>query len=151
MGTLPIPLSITDVVTALNTGMIDTVYAPPLGALALQWHRSLKYMTSLPLAHSTGALLLSDNIGSRISASLLELLKSESQRAMLELTTDLRNQTKQAIKIIEKGGLTVLPMPEKSDLENFYKIHEQVAKNLSGKVYPPELLGRVYGILQKVR
>ena len=45
----------------------------------------------------------------------------------------------------------MLPMPEKSDLENFYKIHEQVAKNLSGKVYPSELLDRVYGILQKVR
>ena len=58
MGVNPIPLAITDVTTALNTGMIDTIYAPPLGALALQWHRSMKYMTALPLTHSTGALLI---------------------------------------------------------------------------------------------
>ncbi|MFZ7110101.1 MAG: TRAP transporter substrate-binding protein DctP [Desulfatiglandales bacterium] len=151
MGTLPIPLSVTDVLTALNTGMIDTVYAPPLGALALQWHRSVKYMTSLPLAHSTGALLLSNNIGSKIPGPLLEMLKSESEKAMRDLIGDLRNQAEQAVKIIEEGGLTVLPMPEESGLENFYEIHEQVAKNLSGRVYPPELLDRVYGILQKVR
>ena len=43
MGTNPIPLAITDVTTALNTGMIDTVYAPPLGAIALQWNLSVKY------------------------------------------------------------------------------------------------------------
>ena len=51
-----IPLAITDVTTALNTGMIDTFYAPPLGALALQWHTNMKYMTSLPLAHATLAV-----------------------------------------------------------------------------------------------
>jgi len=34
-GINPIPLAITDVTTAISTGMIDTVYAPPLGALCL--------------------------------------------------------------------------------------------------------------------
>ena len=48
MGVNPIPLAITDVNTALNTGMIDTVYAPPLGALALQWHTKLSYHDGAP-------------------------------------------------------------------------------------------------------
>jgi len=55
MGVNPIPLAITDVTTALNTGMVDTIYAPPLGALALQWYTSIDYMLDLPIVHSPEA------------------------------------------------------------------------------------------------
>lgn len=151
MGTHPIPLSITDVTTALNTGMVDTVYAPPLGALALQWHRSLKYMTSLPLAHSTGAVLLTRRAASRLPEASLNLLKNEFKRAMVDLTSDLRKQTETSISLIEKSGLVLLPMPEKQELEKFYAVHDQVAERLSGDLYPSEILDRVYKILQRPR
>ena len=36
-GISPVPLSIMDVYTSLSTGLIDTVYSPPLGAFALLW------------------------------------------------------------------------------------------------------------------
>ncbi len=149
MGTQSIPLSITDVTTALNTGMVDTVYAPPLGALALQWHRSLKFMTAMPLAHSTGAVLLSQKVAKKIPAPLMTMLTVEFHRAMLDLTAELRAQTDESLRVIEKSGLTLLPVPEKEDLQNFYSIHNQVAQGLCGKMYPRELLDRVYQILKR--
>lgn len=151
MGTQPIPLSITDVMTALNTKMVNTVYAPPLGALALQWHRPLQYVTSLPLAHSTGAVLLSQNAASRISGPLLNMLRAEFHRAMIDLTSDLRNQEDETMKIIIESGLTLIPMPEDKELEKFYRVHDQVARLFSGKMYPQELLDRVYEILKASR
>lgn len=151
MGTQPIPLSITDVTTALNTKMVNTVYAPPLGALALQWHRSLKYVTALPLAHSTGAVLLSQNAASKISGPLLKMLRAEFRRAMIDLTSELRNQTDETMTIILSSGLTLIPVPEGEELKKFYRVHDQVAQEFSGKMYPRELLDRVYEILQRPR
>jgi TRAP-type C4-dicarboxylate transport system substrate-binding protein len=147
MGTNPIPLAITDVTTSLSTGMIDTVYAPPLGALALQWYTSVKYMMSLPLAHSTGAVLLTKAYADQIPADLLKMLKEEFQSAMVALTSDLRMQSEETIRLLEKRGLTILPLPSGADLQAFYKVHDQVALALAGEIYPKELLDRVYSIL----
>lgn len=149
MGTQPIPLSITDVTTALNTKMVNTVYAPPLGALALQWHHPLKYVTALPLAHSTGAVLLSRKAASKISGPLITMLRAEFRRAMKDLTAELRNQTDETMKIIQESGLTLVPVPKDEELEKFYAVHDQVARAFSGKMYPRELLDRVYEILRR--
>ncbi|MFC1823731.1 TRAP transporter substrate-binding protein DctP [Thermodesulfobacteriota bacterium] len=149
MGTIPIPLAITDVLTALNTRMIDTVYAPPLGALALQWHTQLKYMTTLPLAHSTGAVLISRRFYNQIPPALTALLQTETQVAMGALTADLRKQADESIKLIKRSGLQLTPMPTGKDLQDFYSIHQRVAQSLTGKIYPSELLDRIYGILKR--
>jgi len=147
MGTNPIPLAITDVTTSLNTGMIDTVYAPPLGALALQWYTSLNYMMSLPLAHSTGAVLITKDYADQMPPDLLKMVKEAFQNAMVALTADLRAQSEETIRLLEKRGLIVLPVPSGPDLQAFHKVHDQVAVALTGQIYPKELLERVYNIL----
>ncbi len=59
LGVPPIPLAITDVLTSLQTDLIDTVYACPLCVIALQWHTKVSYMWALPMADATGAVLMS--------------------------------------------------------------------------------------------
>lgn len=151
MGTNPVPLAITDVTTALNTGMIDTVYAPPLGAIALQWNVSVKYMTSLPLAHSTGAILVSKNFAQKIPAEYFKIIKDEFHRSMERLTIELRKQTEESVALLEKGGIKLLPVPQEADLKDFYRVHDRVAQALTGKVYPKDVLDKVYDILKKNR
>jgi TRAP-type C4-dicarboxylate transport system substrate-binding protein len=150
MGVNPIPLAITDVTTALNTGMIDTVYAPPLGALALQWHTSMNYMTALPLAHSTGAILISSKYFKKLPNDLADILITSFQAAVDELTLILRKQTKESVQLIRESGLTITPVPTGADLDEFYSVHSRVALNMTGKIYPKEVLDRVYAILKRL-
>ena len=137
------------VITALNTGMIDTVYAPPLGALALQWHAGMNYMTGLPLAHSTGSILVSSKYFKKLPEDMAKLLTTNFEKSMRELTLTLRNQSREAIELIQDSGLTIGPVPSQEILEEFYAIHNQVAKNLTGKLFPGEVLERVYVILKR--
>lgn len=148
-GINPIPLAITDVITAINTGMIDTVYAPPLGAIALQWHATMKYMTALPLVHSTGAVLISSKYFNKMPEKLSRLLSESFDAAMNDLTSVLREQNKEAIQVIKDSGLTILPAPSGDALKQFYNIHDQVALKLTGKIYPKDVLDRVYDILKR--
>src|SRR5690606_33417778 len=46
-GVTPIPLPLADVFTALQTGLVDTVANTPAGAVALQWHGSLRQVLDL--------------------------------------------------------------------------------------------------------
>ncbi len=151
MGTNPIPLAITDVTTALNTGMIDTVYAPPLGAIALQWNLYVKYMTSLPLAHSTGAVLLAKSFAQKIPAEHFKIIKDEFHRSMESLTVELRKQTVESVALLEKGGIKILPIPQDAELKEFYRVHDQVAQALTGKLYSKDVLDKVYDLLKKNR
>lgn len=149
MGVNPILLAITDVTTALNTGMINTVYAPPLGAIALQWYTSMSYVMTLPLAHSTGAVLISSKYFNKLPQDLSKILTSAFDKAMIKLTSTLREQNKEAFQLIRDGGLTIIPVPSGSSLNEFYKIHEQVARKLTDKIYPKEVLEQVYNILKR--
>ena len=149
MGVNPIPLPVTDVNTALNTGMIDTVYAPPLGALALQWHTKLSYMMALPLVHSTGAILISSRYFKKLPPDLATLLQNTMKTAMADLTTTLRHQREEAIQVIRDSGITVIPAPSEAARKPFYDTHTKVARKLTGKIYPEALLLRVYEILKR--
>lgn len=50
----PVTLPLTDVLTGLQTGLIDIVAMSPIGAIVLQWHTKVKYMTELPLVYTLG-------------------------------------------------------------------------------------------------
>ncbi|MBW1806535.1 MAG: hypothetical protein JRJ06_09335 [Deltaproteobacteria bacterium] len=70
---------------------------------------------------------------------------------MAELTADLNRQSKEAVSLIQKSGVKLIPKPSGSDLEEFYKVHGEVANELTGEIYPKELLERVYAILDNIR
>jgi len=54
IGITPVPLSITEVLTSLQTGIIDGVYGSPLAILATQWFTRVKYMHDVPLSNASG-------------------------------------------------------------------------------------------------
>ena len=57
-GISPVPLAIADVLAGLQTGLIDAVAAPLVGALALQWHNQLDYILDLPFMYIYAVMVL---------------------------------------------------------------------------------------------
>ena len=63
----PVPLPVTDVLTGLQTGLIDIVAIPPVVALALQWHTKVKYVTQIPVLYPMAFLAISERALRRVS------------------------------------------------------------------------------------
>jgi len=63
----PVTLPLTDVLTGLQTGLIDIVAMSPIGALVLQWHTKVKYVTELPLVYTLGFMVVDKRAFSKIS------------------------------------------------------------------------------------
>ncbi|HEX5788463.1 MAG TPA: TRAP transporter substrate-binding protein DctP [Woeseiaceae bacterium] len=64
----PVTLPLTDVLTGLQTGLIDIVGVSPIGALVLQWHTKVRYMTELPLSYTLGFLAIDRKAFAKLSA-----------------------------------------------------------------------------------
>ena len=47
-----------DILTGLETGLIESYPTPPLAALSLQWFRETPYMTSIGFAPLVGAVIV---------------------------------------------------------------------------------------------
>ena len=63
----PVPLPVTDVLTGLQTGLIDIVAIPPVVALALQWHTKVQYVTQIPVLYPMAFLAISERALRRVS------------------------------------------------------------------------------------
>jgi len=63
----PVVLPITDVLTGLQTGLIDIIGTPPVGAIALQWYTKVDYVTDFPIVYSYAALVVEKKIMDRLS------------------------------------------------------------------------------------
>jgi len=64
----PVTLPLTDVLTGLQTGLVDIVAIPPIVALLLQWHTKVKYVTKVPLVYSYGFMAIDKKTFDKVSA-----------------------------------------------------------------------------------
>lgn len=58
MGVSPVILPLTDVLTGLQTELIDTIMSPPAAAIVLQWNTAVAYITEQPLAYIFAILII---------------------------------------------------------------------------------------------
>lgn len=145
MKVVPVPLAITDVLTSLQTGLVDGAYAPPLGAIAFQWHTKAKYMTKVDLVNGTGGLLIAkkawDSLGGANQAIVKNVIAEEAKK----LTDRARLENSQSIEAIKAAGIQVVELtPEaRTELET---ISKDVQSKLVGKLYPQSLLDKVLAL-----
>ena len=77
LGVAPVVMPVTDVMTGLQTDLLDSVAVPPVGAVVFQWHTRLKYVTDTPLAYVYAALL--------IDRTAFERLQPEDRQVVREV------------------------------------------------------------------
>ena len=111
LGVNPLPLSIVDVMQSLQTGMVNGVYGPPLGIVALQWHSKLKHIYPVPIAQSTGAVLVSKKFFDALPADQGKILTELSQKHLKRLNELASAENDEALVALKKQGLDLAADP----------------------------------------
>lgn len=150
LGVSPIPLSITDVLTSLQTNLIEAVYTSPLACVTLQWYTRVNYMMDVPLADAAGAVLISKKMFDKIPESYQKILREKGRESMKELVQLGREDNEQSIELMKKNGIKIVSVP-KENLTEFYTAGDAARKNLVGKLYDQKLLDRVENLLDEFR
>ncbi len=108
-----IPLSIADVLTGLQTGLINTIAAPPVGAIALQWYTQVKYAMDMPLMYIYGTLAVSGRTFGKLSAEDQQIVGDELRQAVTDVDGLARKDHAGAIAAMTTQGVQwSKPSPE---------------------------------------
>lgn len=123
VGVTPIPLSIPDVLTSLQTGLINTAFNSYYGSIVLQWFTRISYITDIPFAYAYGAFILDKKTFSRLPPQYAELLKAAAKTHFDKLLNDTRKSNEDAKQVLIKNGITLVkPTPmTKAELQNNYR------------------------------
>jgi TRAP-type C4-dicarboxylate transport system substrate-binding protein len=150
IGVSPVPLSITDVMTSLQTGMIDAVYSSPYTLIALQWFTRVKYAMTQPLADALGAAIISKKIYDSLPDDLKTILITDSRKYITTLTLSSRQDNAKAIETLKQRGIQFVQAPAEIAVE-FDTIGRKARRLLVGTLYTQEFLDDVESSLQGFR
>ena len=146
----PISLSITDVMTSLQTNLIGGVYCSPLAVIALQWFTRTKYMIDYRLANVSGAVLVSKKAFDKLSPNLQALLLETGEKYLTRLNAISRAENQNSIETLKKNGIKIVAIPP--HLNSQYELLGQKARALLvGKLYSFELLKKIEKSLEEYR
>ena len=105
LNLLPVPLPMTDVLTGLQTGLIDIVAIPPVVALALQWHTKINYITRVPVLYAMGFLAIDSKMINRINTDDQKVLNEVISRIYSEVDSNSQQDSENAYEALSKIGI----------------------------------------------
>ena len=149
-GIKTFPLNVADVTTGLETGMIDSFYAPPLAAVAFQWYARVTHVLDYPMVNSTGALLMSKRVFDRLAPEHQAVLRKITRRYCEELVQLSRRDNAEALTLMREAGL-VFTRPDAAVVEALQDNARATYAKSIPSVYPRELFDRVQQLLQDYR
>jgi TRAP-type transport system periplasmic protein len=151
MGLSPAVLPVTDVLTGLQTGLIDIAFASPVAALVLQWHTKVKYRTDLPISYSMGVFAIERNVYSGLSAEDQQVVREVMGGYIQSLDREARDDNRKAAEVLAQSGLQTVPV-DAANVEGWRKTIEGVYPQLRAR---PDIDGamfdRMLGVLAEYR
>ncbi|AKH21434.1 TRAP transporter substrate-binding protein DctP [Sedimenticola thiotaurini] len=129
IGVSPVPLPLTDVLTGLQTGLIDTVGSSPSGAIALQWHTRIKHVADIPLIYLYGTLVIRDKALNKISSSDRQILREIMEERFRQINQQTRIDNQAALKALKKQGIRFF-RPEEGERASWQHLIDKVEANL---------------------
>lgn len=121
LGLSPVVLPATDVLTGLQTGLLDVVAASPVVALVLQWHTKIKYVTDLPVAYSFGVFALESRSFNRLSLNDQQIVRTVMEAVNKKLDEKARSDNQRAREVMEELGIEFVSV-NSSDVNNWHNI-----------------------------
>ena len=149
-GVKAIPLSVPDVMVGLQTGLVDVVYAPPTGAISLQWFTKIKYLTDLPLAYLAGGMVVRKDTFKQIPPSYQNLVLESSQTHLDTLKTVTRKENREAIEVMAKQGIKIVTS-SKDQIDEFKRLSNKAMSHLGSQSFSKKVLDEVTSILEGYR
>ena len=149
-GVSAIPLSIPDVLVGLQTGLVDVVYAPPTGAVSLQWFTRIKYMTDVPLAYLAGGIVVKKETFMRIPQPFQATFLESFKAPLDQLRTTMRNENREAVKVMMKQGVKIVNS-SKEQVEEFKRLSNKALGHIGGESFSKKTLEEVVSLLQGYR
>lgn len=123
MGLSPVVLPVTDVLTGLQTGLIEMTFASPVAALVLQWQTRVKFRTDLPVSYSYGIFAIEKGAFNALTPDDQKVVREVMTRVMGGLDHTARDDNKRAAEVLASSGVQTVSV-NAADVEGWRRTVE---------------------------
>ena len=147
----PIVLNIGDVLTALQTGAIDAIVTPPVGAITLQWYSRTKYLTDAPFMYTYGVIALAEKAVQRLSEADQEILAAELTASSKTLDTMARSDNLTAFTALESLRINIVQLVPEVRAAFEQEAAQATEKLIESGEIEQALYDRIVVVLDRIR
>jgi TRAP-type C4-dicarboxylate transport system substrate-binding protein len=152
IGVSPVQLSLADVYTALQTGLVNTVGAPAMGAIALQWHTKVKYLTDVPLTYLTGAFVIDGKVFARLAPEDQRVIREVVRGAAQRLDAGSREGEESARRALRDQGIQFVSAATPAEEARWHDISRQALVLLrKQRIYSDAMIDEIERLLEEYR
>ena len=146
-----VPREVTQVLSSLYSGHLNTLTASPYVTVALQWHDRFKYMTNLPVSVGVGATVITKEKFDELSPDQQKVLREVADAHQDDLIQDIRRDNDRALEALQKkAGIEVVEFEDDS-VKAWDAIAAETHKALVGEIYSQAFLDKINALLEEYR
>jgi TRAP-type C4-dicarboxylate transport system substrate-binding protein len=147
----PVPLEWSDVLTGMQTGMIDVVPTIPLYALAGQYFTRMKYMLGVNWVPLPGAVVITRKAWESLTPGVQQVMLETGREAALKMTARAREDNRKAVLTMqEKHGLKVQAVTPEME-KKWQDLAKTLYPSIRGRLVPEAMFDRVIRLLEEYR
>lgn len=147
----PVALPITDVLTGLQTGLLDIAAIPPEVAVALQWHTRVKYVTKMPVVFGISFLAISNRVFGRLSADDQDVVREVLTDVYAKIDENSPAESENAMRALQTIGITHVEPDDGQFAELQQTMGEFNREMAVDGAYPLELYEEMLGHIAEYR
>lgn len=150
-GLSPVTLPLTDVMTGLQTGLIDIVATSPVGAVVFQWYTKVKYVTELPIVYVFATMIVDKRAFDRLSSDDQAVVREVMGRVYKDFDRQSIPDNEGAFKALVANGIEPV-VPGDTAVTDLQGRAWQVAEGMASKgLVDPALLQELKQHLETFR
>jgi TRAP-type C4-dicarboxylate transport system substrate-binding protein len=150
LGYHPVVLETVDIVSGLQTGLIDTVPVTPVWALATQVDQAAPYMIDVKWAPVVGAIIFTRKVWDEMTPTAREALRKSAARATQQLHEYQIRSESEAIAAMKERGLRVQSLTPELDAA-WERLAQQAYPLIRGHTVPAATFDEVLRLLEQYR
>lgn len=134
----PIPLTIPDVLSSLQTGLVDTAFNSLYGSIVLQWFTKAPFVTDTPYGYAYGVFLLSRKVFDKLSEDQKQILNMAAKTHFTNLIKKTRQSNEESRKVLTEQGVTFVSAPD-DVIATLEEHRDSTIKQLIGTAFSQEI------------
>ena len=149
-GYQPVPLEINDILTGLQTGLIDTVCTTPSYALSGQFYTVVPHMLALRWAPLVGGTVMTKKAWDGLALETQQAVMKAAAEAGVQMQARLRAESAESIEAMKKRGLIVHTVTPEIE-EVWRRTAVEVYPEIRGNIVPAQMFDEVQELLRQYR
>jgi TRAP-type C4-dicarboxylate transport system substrate-binding protein len=149
-GFKPVLLEWSDVLTSLQTGMLDALPTIPLHAVSNQFYLSTHHMLEVNWIPLVGALIMTKKSWDALPPAQRDDMLKAAADCGQEFQTNNRRENQEAVESMQKRGLQVHPVTPEAEAA-WRKFSESLYPQIRGHIVPADTFDNVLQILHDYR